>query len=114
MDSGTIIKRLALIYFLFFSIVNSAGAFTMVGDVECGTWVKDRLNPESIEAYVHNFWIMGFISGLASAKNVDILLDANNDSIFLYVDNYCKTNPLSDLGEAGSSLFFALKRKKGL
>ena len=58
-------------------------------------------------------WLMGYISGKAMSIGVDVLKQNELPSLSLWVDNYCKTNPLDDSSDAGEMLFFELKRRTG-
>ena len=85
-------------------------AFTIRGARSCGQWVEARkggYNPAES-------WLVGFLSGAALGANVDILKGTDNLSLFLWVDNYCRANPLKDLDDAGVDLFLELKKTKRL
>ena len=101
-------------------VLNSEGAqaqITIRGAVGCGKWVEDESKHKNLSGI--NFsrsWILGFLSGAASATNKDFwgrpnidLLD--NDSVFLWIDNYCRVNPLKAVDDAAVILF--LERTRG-
>lgn len=88
----------------------SAQATTM-GARSCGLWVKHR-SEKSISEAAARSWLVGYLSGLAVASNIDTLKNAESESLFLWVDNYCKTNPLKSIGEAGLELHFELATGK--
>lgn len=87
-------------------------ASTTVGAPDCGQWVTDKAG--------HRLgWLVGFLSGmnlihdatggvpknpLSSLKSVD--------QAFLWMDNWCKTNPLKDVSDGGMALFLELMRDK--
>ena len=90
----------------------SAQRVGIKGGASCGTWVKEEASHKNMSEGI-NFsrnWIVGYLSGLAVATKKDFwgtpnvnLLD--NDSVFLWVDNYCRRNPLNNLDDAGYALF---------
>jgi hypothetical protein len=79
----------------------------------CGQWVADK-SQNYVFFRIDKTWILGFLSGFALYSNKDILRDTDNESIFLWIDNYCHENPLKELGDAGIHLFIELKKQKGL
>ena len=73
------------------------------GDPDCGVWVKPETPTREIE---NRAWLMGFLSGvnmgftMASSATVgkrtpEFSFDKTNEQTFLWMDNYCRTNPLS-------------------
>lgn len=86
----------------------SAG--TSFGGADCGQWFskKSRFNAK--------VWLSGYLSGLNSAvgkQSGDPLGKLGSmEQAFLWVDNYCKANPLSTLAEAGNVLYIELQGKK--
>lgn len=76
------------------------------GVPSCGVWVKDRATKDQFNAN----WLVGYLSGKAvgSGQNFWGRQGVNSldyESVFLWVDNYCRANPLRDLGDAGQDLF---------
>jgi hypothetical protein len=84
-----------------------AQAVEIRGVISCGRWFQ----PES---GFYKAWLNGFLSGIAFGTNVDILKGTDKESIYLWIDNYCRANPLKDLDDAGLALFDELKRQKRL
>lgn len=84
---------------------------TVRGAPSCGKWIEVRKNqPYSPESA----WLIGYLSGTSSGLGVDALKGTDNDSLFLWMDNYCKTDPLSHLGRGANSLFIELMKKNNL
>ena len=90
-----------------------AEALQIRGFTSCGTWVKET-QEDGWGIVTSRMWLLGYLSGKASGSGKDVLRGTDNDSIFLWVDNYCKANPLKDIGDAGAALFSELAKKKGL
>lgn len=79
------------------------------GDYDCGQWVAGRQPARS--------WVLGLLSGLnyAEAKPGNDPLDKVNsaDQIFLWLDNYCKANPLRRVSTGAVELYYReLKQKR--
>jgi len=53
-------------------------------------------------------WVMGFLSASADASGKDFLKDTDAKSIFLWMDNYCRANPLKHVAHGARELFFEL------
>ena len=73
------------------------------GDVDCGKWIK--LNRQTDKA-----WLLGYLSGMntdITNKNFLNKLDSVEQA-FLFVDNYCRNNPLKKVGDAAVALFAEL------
>lgn len=84
---------------------SSVEAVTVRGVRSCGVWVKDRDISDKN-------WLLGFLSGLAFMSDVDILKGVDNESIYLWMDKYCRANPLKDIADGSETLFEELKRTR--
>jgi len=79
------------------------------GDSDCGQWVA---NPEGRKS-----WLMGYLSGMNSAtadptKNIDHLKKLKSaQQAYLWVDKYCRENPLKNVSDGGIALFIELIKK---
>jgi hypothetical protein len=90
----------------------NARAVIVTGAPSCGKWVHDR-QQDAYPAVVDESWLVGYLSGIAHATQKDFLKGTNNDSLYLWVNNYCQANPLSYLDEAGDHLALELIRRAG-
>lgn len=85
--------------------------FTMWGESDCGRWVSESQTNPTLKA-----WLLGYLSGLGVIYS-DIYGDdlmgkiKSSTQIYLWIDNYCQKNPLSNVGGAGAMLFKELKSK---
>ena len=101
-----IIKKIAICFSMLIMLVSTsmeASAITMRGWVSCGVWVNDR-HTNGWGKIANLAFVTGFISGAASVLQIDLLKGVDNNSITLWVDNYCLANPLSNTGEASDTL----------
>ena len=79
----------------------------------CGNWVEQR-KTDDINLVGTRSWLLGFLSGLAVGFNKDFLEGIDDDQIDLWMDNYCKANPLKSLSTAGQYLATELIKQKKL
>jgi hypothetical protein len=107
----TTIQNLVLGTLLMLGAYFDACAVTTMGAKPCGEWVK---NEESNDwpAIVQHGWVIGFISGVSVAVDSDVLKTASKDSIYLWITNYCRRNPLENSGDAAAKLSVELLQKK--
>ncbi|RYH67703.1 MAG: hypothetical protein EON54_03810 [Alcaligenaceae bacterium] len=89
----------------------NALAVIVMGAVPCGVWVKDRTEKGWNET-ADRSWLTGFLSGLAIESEKDVLRTVNAESIYLWMDNYCRANPLKQLATGGQVLFEELSKGK--
>lgn len=89
-------KYLATAVLIFTSLVADA-QITIVGTMDCGSWVSSRkANNQLMQE-----WLLGLFNGLAFGANME-LWDANGQTIthqqmYLWMDNYCTKNPLNSV-----------------
>lgn len=88
----------------------TVNANTALGVRDCGQWTTSK----GAIRIMMEVWVLGFLSGLNNGvRGGDQLAKVNSrDQIFVWVDNYCRTNPLSDLRIASYELFAELQNRK--
>lgn len=91
----------------------NANAVALRGMPSCGDWVKNK-GTDNWLFRTHQSWLIGYLSGIASGTGADILNGVDNNSIELWVTNYCNANPLSELNHAGDELYFYIVKQKNL
>lgn len=83
---------------------------TIIGTFDCGQWVNKH-------SPVQNAWLMGYLSGInfANARiNYDPLGAVSSaDQVIVWMDNYCRKNPLTELDRAAFVLYMELEQKAG-
>lgn len=84
----------------------TASGITAIGNISCGSWTKNKSSTSPHEA-----WLFGYLSGIAWGKRNDFLKETDAESIILWVDNYCKINPLKKVGDAAGILVEELTKK---
>lgn len=109
-----IYKRLTIAVLFAIGINANAeneGTIIVKGSSDCSSWIDGKKLNDNVQ---NKSWLLGYLSGLAVSKNIDILRDRNYQSIFLWMDSYCDANPLEKTGNAGEKLFNELKKQRGL
>lgn len=85
---------------------------TILGITSCGNWVKARSEKDTLEL-VYRAWLHGYLSGIAVESEKDLLDATDSESLALWVDKFCKANPLDNVGNAGYFLATELIKRKG-
>lgn len=89
------------------------------GSRSCSKWSEERRQAEGkepmnkIPVLITKSWFLGYVSGRASLSGEDWLKGTDNESIFLWLDNYCKGHPLQDIDSGGIALERELTQMKG-
>ena len=80
-------------------LCQSVSAEWVRGDPDCAMWLKPETNARELE---NRAWLIGFLSGTNMAFSLDADRKPFNyfggittDQIYLWMDNYCRANPLS-------------------
>lgn len=102
------LKRLTLAMMALLLAAHAAQALTIRGARSCGDWVQGRTADRNTHAEA---WLVGYLSGRAAASGVDILKGTDNPSLFLWMDNFCRAQPLKDIEDGASDLVPELARK---
>lgn len=109
-------KRPLMLLLLACCLAQPVFGAKIYGVRDCGEWINRKKNPYSelaVEA-----WLAGYMSGLSVMHHLngnknDPLGKTNSvDQIFLWMDNYCQKNPLSDIPDGGNALFIELMKRK--
>lgn len=101
------LSRILLVGIVLVLFSEGASAVNIRGFRSCGVWAAER---EKSNVRGHESWLTGFLSGLAVAAkkefwgrpNIDLI---DNESVYLWMDNYCRANPLKDISDGGIELF---------
>ena len=105
-------KKINSTLFLIGLLVTSRVSGTeAMGDITCGKWVKDRASSSKNDQLIGDSWLIGYLNGIAQWSEVDIFTAIDGDALFLWMDNYCKANPLEGLAHGGFNLSIELIKK---
>jgi len=86
----------------------------------CSKWneekraAKGTTEMNKVPALITRSWFLGYLSGRADESDKNFLKGTDNESIFLWLDNYCQANPQSKLDKAGIDLARELMQLKGI
>jgi hypothetical protein len=111
------LKVMLIVFAIGYSVNSHADPLTLMGTPSCGQWNAARINDsQHIKSEQYKSWLMGYISGLSFAVNsmvlkADVIKGTDAESVFLWMDNYCKTNPLNSLADGGFALFGELLKR---
>lgn len=83
------------------------------GTPSCGEWVAHRKKSDTL-SLSNTSWLVGYLSGLAVGSGKDFLPGTDNTAIFSFMDKYCGSNPLKDIGNGGLALMAEIMVKKGV
>lgn len=84
---------------------DSQGTYKVYGAASCGDYVDERAKRDSSKQIHYSqtrFWVAGWITAynsLAQDTN-DIMGNADMPSVLLWLEGYCKANPLEHLSDA--------------
>jgi hypothetical protein len=83
-------KLLSLILMEFaIGFSGNGNAVEYMGVTSCEEW----MNRHSTNDSSREEWLLGYLSGIAAGKNIDLLEGAERKSLFLWMDDYCQKNP---------------------
>jgi hypothetical protein len=79
----------------------------------CGKWVDfiARDDPARLtSADTYKAWVLGYLSGMAGASELNFwgragVNQLDSESVFLWISNYCRANPLKLVFDAADALF---------
>ena len=89
-------------------------ALTVAGfnNISCGSWTQARANHQSASMEA---WALGFLSGVnygrSDVEGKDILQGTDADSLYSWLDNYCRSRPLETFTVAVARLTIVLKAR---
>ncbi len=92
------------------ALVSTVSAQTSFGQPDCGQWIKQL-------DVAKKSWLLGFLTGFNQVwfgiSTSDDLGKINSaQQIFVWMDNYCKANPLNRVGDGAEKLIFELTKKE--
>ena len=80
------------------------------GTRSCRKWVEERSLAEGkiemnrIPVLISKSWFLGFLAGRSSGAKRNFASGIDDESIFLWLDNYCRDHPRENLADAGLAL----------
>ena len=78
---------------------------TSRGAVTCEAWLAQRpRNSKVAEA-----WLLGYLSGLTQERDRDLPNVMDDEALFRWVDDYCRSHPRANSAVAGVKLMSKLR-----
>jgi len=76
-------------------------AYRIRNNVSCGKWIERRSSSDNYGQKIYKWWAMGFMSGinLMEPTYQDIAPQIDNESVYFWLDKYCKEKPLKTIGQ---------------
>ena len=104
-------KRKITMLWLFLLICTPADAIKGFGpNYDCGEWFKPEFRTSA------RTWLMGYLSGInyaTATSSQDPLSKLNSaDQAYLWMDNFCKANPLKTVTQGANKLYEELEQTK--
>jgi len=103
-----------IVFAIGFCTNSNATGITYSGSASCRDWVQNRTgggDAKLLLSTAQEFWLLGYLSGVANGLGVDFMRTANAASIELWMDNYCRNNPLDNVADGAVKLARELKKK---
>lgn len=103
-----------LLLFVMLSVTAPSWAVNVRGPTSCGDWVKERKVNRAL-SWQYQMWLVGYLSGASTGLGVEFWKKGGNEldaeSVYLWMDNYCRANPLKDTHDGADSLFLEHTKK---
>lgn len=85
------------------------------GSISCGEYIQNKVSHELAKT-----WVAGFVTGMNAIRSdevsddisVDVMDGADIDAMTLWLDNYCRANPLHKLAQATIVMVEEVERMK--
>jgi len=84
----------------------SAGAqadVTSIADWPCAEWQQRRASGERVDA--PQMWLSGYMTGLAIARDLDVLAYTHPAKLFEAMDKFCSLHPEQHISAGGIVIF---------
>lgn len=104
-------KKIILVVAVMAFTTVHAQIITSYGRRSCGVWIAVISKTDPREMLDARGWLVGYLSGIAIERRKDILAGTDAESMFLWMDNYCRENPLSNTVDGGIYLAAELEAK---
>ena len=102
---------------LFFAVAigfsSNSNAVTVKGMKNCAIWLKSHAEQPtpSANALAENAWLVGYLSGVAVARNIDFLKGVDDNTIQTWMHNYCSSHRADLVGYAADALSVELVKR---
>lgn len=80
------------------------------GALSCGKLIADK--DKSHLRPLYDNWVLGYLSGISAATNIDLLAGYDREAVAAAVEKYCRENPLKDVSRAADDVALQMFRMK--
>lgn len=95
------------------SSIAQQSTFEVRGATTCGTWIKERRD-DRYPSWSNERWLIGYLSGIAIARHQNILGGIDNYSIYMWMDNFCRENPIKNTAEGAQEIYLQIIKSNRL
>jgi hypothetical protein len=92
-------NRIAVLVFLAVTVTSSHAQKMMLGPPDCGEWFQHSSS---------RAWLAGYLSGINGSgfysDGTDFIEGVSGAQVFLWMDNFCKANPLNTVPQGANQL----------
>jgi hypothetical protein len=85
----------------------SAQLGATLGDCSCGEWIEARTE-KAAHLWLFEEYVQELLNQFVRVSNLEFWnaggVPISSDQVFLWIDNYCRTNPLSNPGAGATAL----------
>ena len=82
---------------------NAHADITSIADWPCQEWQQRRASGERVDA--PQMWLSGYMTGLATARDLDVLAYTHPTKLFEAMDKFCAAHPEQNLSAGGIVIF---------
>ena len=107
-------KLITVTIIIFLSTADTAHAVKVYGLRDCSHWIEARAVKTGYGAMIEEAWLSGYLAGAVAHDRggFDPLKNTTSVSqIYLWMDNYCRANPLQNIVDGGNQLLKELIKK---
>ena len=76
---------------------------TSIADWPCAEWQLRRASGERVDA--PQMWLSGYMTGLAIARDLDVLAYTHPTKLFEAMDKFCSAHPEQHISAGGIAIF---------
>jgi hypothetical protein len=92
-----------IVALLCYAGVCAEAEVTSLADWPCSEWQARRASGARVDA--PQMWLSGFMTGLATARDMDVLSFTHAEALFAAMDKFCSAHPERNISAGGLAVF---------
>lgn len=100
-DAG--VRRALLLSLALLAVQGARADVTSIADWPCAEWQQRRSSGERVDA--PRMWLSGYMTGLAIARELDVLAFTRPAKLFEAMDKFCTAHPEQHISAGGIAIF---------